>query len=189
MLPLLVLTSLVGCEGCQRQSSDFVAQFTRSFGSVVDVPTSDPTPPSVTLIIPDQGAGQIVLTETGSPFMIDMTHKPGGIIIVATADDPQGVTQVGFKGVSATSCKDSNGYSYTPSLIDASGPTETDPGTSGKAFTRRWVPRYVDDSALRCIEGYPERLSAVLTLWATGKNFAGVEVQSQPVKFIWKWQP
>ena len=177
---LLLLTSLVSCSGCEKQASDFINQFAATFGNAVDIPTSDTTPPTVSLIVADQGSGKSVVTQNGSPITIDMTGK-SGVFAIAVAEDPEGVKQVGFVGGASLQCKQGDiGYLQS---ADLQGPNSS--STASKALTRLWLPDYVDDTYLQCSQGWT-RESASMTLQAVGVNYGGQTVQSQPVPFTWR---
>ena len=182
LLTAFAVALLQSCKGCEDENATFLRQFADTFGSVVDIPVSDATPPTVTLTIPDLGSGQVVLTESSASSTIPMTGVPG-FFIIATAEDAQGVKEVGFEGSSTVTCHQ-DGVSYNQTA-DLQGPKSSDPGASGKALTRRWLPDYIDDTYLGCFEGW-ERRSASLTLHAIGSNFGGLSGHSASVTFVWK---
>lgn len=180
----LVTIAAIACDqsACRTISMDLLDQFAASFGDVVTVPQADSTPPSVSLTISDRGSGKIVLTSASAPLRISL-DRSDSFFVIAAAEDPEGVKEVGFVGGSRVQCtRDGVGYIQTATLI---GPTDIDnAGAGGQALTRRWLPRFVDDSYLGCSSGWTF-VSASLTLQAQGKNFSGGAAQSAPVTFTW----
>lgn len=170
-------------DACGKRAGGFIDQFAATFGQVVTVPASDSTPPAVTLTIPDQGSGQIVLGSSSAPVQIPMGQQ--GFFVVAAAEDPEGVKEVGFVGESRLQCrneKEGIGQIQTATLV---GPSDTDnTGPGGQALTRRWLPRFLDDTYLQCGTGWT-RVSASVTLRALGRNFSGPEVVSAAATFTW----
>jgi hypothetical protein len=132
------------------------------------------------LTIPDLGSGETVVT--GTPITIQM-DPASSFFVIAAAEDPEGVKEVGFSGHSTVQCRrDGVGYTQQATLI---GPTDTDnavPG--GQALTRRWLPRLVNDTYLRCGGGWTF-VSASLTLQARGMNFSGGAATSAAATFAW----
>jgi hypothetical protein len=151
------------------------------FGSLVPIPVTDRTPPTVTLNVPYQVLGQIVLGTNSAPVTISMDNG-ANFFVVAVSEDPEGVKQVGFSGSSTLICKQGNIGSNQ--YADLQGPTNTDNGASGTALTRRWLPTFVDDTYLRCSAGW-SRVSATLTLQAEGQNFGGGSGHSASASFVW----
>jgi hypothetical protein len=181
---LLATLGVSACnDGCRKSADEFTDQFAATFGQVVTAPASDSTPPTVTLTIPDQGSGQIVLGSSSAPVQVPMGRN--GFFVVAAAEDPEGIKEVGFVGESRLQCrneKEGIGQIQTATLL---GPTDTDnTGTGGQALTRRWLPRFVDDTYLQCGTGWT-RVSASVTLRALGRNFSGPEVISAAATFVW----
>ena len=182
---LMVTLGLSACnDGCRKGAENLIDQFAATFGQVVTVPQSDSTPPNVTLTIPDQGSGQIVLNPTSAPVQIPMGAT--GFFIVAAAEDPEGIREVGFVGESRVQCRNEKEGIGSIQIATLLGPSDTDntsPG--GQALTRRWLPRFVDDTFLQCGTGWT-RVSASMTLRALGKNFFGPPVASAPATFTWQ---
>src|SRR5262245_20100500 len=130
---LVILVAACAQRGCE-PLDPLLAQFADTFGSVVPAQPADPTPPTVTLTIPDLGSGQISLTPTSSPVNISL--KPGqSFFVIASAEDPEGVKEVGFRGSFAIEC------SYEGEVSTAStglqGPSDVDLSSNGQAFTKR----------------------------------------------------
>ena len=174
--------ALAECSGCEKNVADFLDQFAATFGSLVPISPGDRTPPTVTLTIPNEGSGQIVLGGSSASATIAMSNS-AGFFIVAVAEDPEGVKQVGFSGSSFLNCKSGNiAFNQYGDLL---GPTDSDKGTGGQALTRRWLPRYIDDSYLQCPSGWT-RIQATLTLRADGLNFGGLAGHSASATFVWK---
>jgi len=152
--------SLSGC-------SNFLDQFAKSFGNSVTIPQSDTTPPTVKLIIPDRGSGQVIVTtNSGNTFSI---KKDETFFVVAMAEDPEGVQELRIRSTTSTTCRDGDQTSTTePSsseIVDSVTPT---PG--GQALTKRWLPTEV------AAYGYCDptlEFETSLTISVSAKNFSG----------------
>jgi hypothetical protein len=86
--------------------ANLLDQFAASFGQVVTIPQTDPTPPRVTLTFVDPGGsgGNIVVGSSDSQRTIQVA-KGSSFFVVATAEDSGGVKSVGFIGGSSVYCK------------------------------------------------------------------------------------
>jgi len=179
---LLAATSALAlsCEpGCQKSLDPLLDQYAGTFGSVVSIPADDATAPTVTLVIPDLGSGPVALTATSPPLTVSLSPS-SNFFVIASAEDPDGVKEIGFRGTYGVECI--TGDQFNQFSTGLQGPTEVNPGTSGSAFTRRWVPRLVDERLLRCGPGETRR-RATITLQAYGRNFSGLTGQSGSVTF------
>ncbi|MFP3556912.1 hypothetical protein SB861_40300 [Paraburkholderia sp. SIMBA_049] len=132
---------VIGLTGC----TTFLDQFAASFGQVVTIPQSDPTPPTVTLTVPDLGSGQVTVGSAGGPLTIQLP-KGSSFFVVATAEDQGGVQSVGFVGAESWTCRSGRIASQTTGDIASADNAAGAPG--GTALTRRWLPLLVDDAYL-----------------------------------------
>jgi hypothetical protein len=177
LLVLSLLTILFGFGSC--------AQFIQSFGPPVTVTRKDTSPPTVTLIIPDLGNGQIILHPGDKTKTIHMSSiKPyGQIFVIASAEDPQGVQSVCIQPDEFVECSlAGQGFNQSFPL-----PPPTCSGYDRQvktATTKLWVPFLVDPRQHQCeVYGAGYEGTVRLLLYASAKNFSGQEVTAN-VRFV-----
>ena len=103
---LLAATSALAlsCEpGCQKSLDPLLDQYAGTFGSVVSIPADDATAPTVTLVIPDLGSGPVALTATSPPLTVSLSPS-SNFFVIASAEDPDGVKEIGFRGTYGVEC-------------------------------------------------------------------------------------
>lgn len=157
----VLVVSMLGC-------SSFLDQFAKSFGNLVVIPQSDTTPPSVKLIVPDRGSGQVTIT-TNSGNNISI-KKDETFFVVAEAEDPEGIQELRISRTTSTTCRN-NGEASTGAPLSSQIVDSVNLNPGDKALTKRWIPTEV------AAYGYCDPQSDYetrLVIVVTAKNFSGL---------------
>ncbi|MFS8980931.1 hypothetical protein PO002_42160 [Cupriavidus necator] len=171
---------ICGLGGC----ASWIDQFAATFGQMVTIPQTDPTPPRVTLVYPDPVTGKnVVVGPSDSPRTVQL-DKGTSFFAVAIAEDSGGVKSVGFVGGTLAICQ--NGQDSESLVGDIPGVFYSQAGQpGGKALTRLWFPTLVDDSFVSCGSSMTRTYGSI-SLTAKGSNFSNITSSSAAVTFVFK---
>lgn len=182
VLGIAVFFLLPTISGCQSILDSFV----KSFGSSVVIPSSDNTPPAVSLTVPDPQKGNVVLVPGAAGYSRVMS-KDEQLFIVGAAEDPQGVKFIEIFGEARVQCESNIGVGQL--RIFSLRSTDTDDSVpGGTGLTRRWIPFNVNASRYAsCADPQTFHATGVsVTLQARGANFHGPAVITPTAVFTYR---
>ena len=185
VLGIALVTFLPVIWGCtQNRVADAL---TKSMGSYVTIPSSDITPPSVSLRVTElkAGGGSVVLVPGGQDYYRVVT-KGETFLAVAKGNDPEGVQIIEVSGPRDPFCVNPEENVVSRVFDDVVGTIlklDSKPGDMG--FTAPWTFYVVDPSGYPCIKGFQIQ-EVTISLRAKATNFHGLTATSPAAVFTYK---
>lgn len=185
LLFCLFSVALALTECTPKIAKSILDDFASSFGDSVTIPESDPTPPLVSLTVPEFPSGQKVLMPGDSPHSASI-GVGDSFFVVAAAEDPEGVKLVQVISHVHVHCTNDAGIGQLRSFSPISTDSD-DSGPGDVGLTRRWIPQRVSLDYAHCAEPQDFRLtSVVIEVKGRGANFSGLTVETPKATFTYE---